>query len=258
LTKSSIPPIIILDILKIFEYFISAGYIIMVSYYMEAYMIKRAAITAALAMAVFAACSGGPKPVDAPEYAQKTDTYVVADHKAKAVGQDVPDWVTLYISDGIVAVEALDAFKDKYVFIGEDSGTNLNALRQWSTGFTVNQEIGRMVSSRVEAKFVGAAAGSPDAEYGRYFEDVVKGVAEARFSGARKENDYWILKRYFKADGRNIDRETYDYYVLVTIDKSALQQQIDAVISGAGSDAPLNREQRTAVDRVKEAFYEGF
>jgi hypothetical protein len=208
----------------------------------------------------FAACSSRPKTVavEAPKYEEKTEAYVVLDHKAKAVGQDVPDWVTLYISDGLPGVERLDQFKDKYVFVGEDTGTNLNALRQWSSGFTVAQEMARMVSTRVQAKFVGAAAGSPDSEYGRYFEDVVKNVSSASFSGARKENDYWLFKRYFKADGKTVDQEAYDFYVLVTIDKGILERQISEVLDGTKTDAPLTREQQTAVERVKEAFYEGF
>ncbi|MDR2402804.1 MAG: hypothetical protein LBD78_02120 [Spirochaetaceae bacterium] len=209
---------------------------------------------------VFAACSSRPKTVavEAPKYEEKTEAYVVLDHKAKAVGEDVPDWVTLYISDGLPGVERLDQFKDEYVFVGEDTGTNLNALRQWSSGFTVAQEMARMVSTRVQAKFVGAVAGSPDLEYGRYFEDVVKNVASASFSGARKENDYWLLKRYFMADGKTVDREAYDFYVLVTIDKGILERQINEVLDGTKTDAPLTREQQTAVERVKEAFYEGF
>jgi hypothetical protein len=208
---------------------------------------------------LFMACSSAPRtaPVKAPDYVEKTSAYELVDHKAKAVGQEVPDWVTLYISDGIHGVESLPEFQDKYVFVGEDSGSNLNALRQWTSGFTVNQEIARMVSTRVQAKFAGAAAGSPDAEYGRYFEDVVKSVGEASFSGARKENDYWLFKRYFSANRKTVD-QTYDFYVLVTIDKPILEQQINNVLNGVRVDQPLTREQETAVDRVKEAFYEGF
>jgi hypothetical protein len=214
---------------------------------------------AALA-AVLTGCAGGPKTkeVQAPDYVEKTSTYVVVDHKAKAVGQDVPDWVTMYISDGLSGVESLPQFQDKYVFVGEDTGTNLNALRQWTSGFTVSQEIARMVSSRVQAKFVGAAAGSPEAEYGRYFEDVVKNMGSASFSGARKENDYWLLKRYLKSDRKSVDREAYDFYVLVTIGKEDLEQQISKVLDGTKPDQAFTREQQTAVDRVKEAFYEGF
>jgi hypothetical protein len=194
----------------------------------------------------------------APEYVEKSQAYEVLDHKTKAVGQDVPEWVTRYISGGLTEVEQMPAYTDKYVFIGEDSGTNLNALRQWTSGFTVAQDLSRMVSTRVQARFAGAAAGSPDDEYGRYFEAVVKNASDATYSGARKENDFWILKRYFKADKKSVDREVYDFYVLVSIDKASLEQQITALLNGTKTDTPPTKEQATAIDRVKEAFYEGF
>jgi hypothetical protein len=155
-------------------------------------------------------------------------------------------------------VEALPEHRDKYVFIGLDTGTNLNALTQWSRSYTVNQEIAQMVNTRVQAKFAGAAAGSPEAAFGRYFENVVQSVSLASFSGARKEKDFWLLKRYFKADGKTIDREVYDYYVLVSIDKDLLERQVDTVLDRAERETTLTSEQETAVERVREAFYEGF
>ncbi|MDL2229002.1 hypothetical protein LJC14_02005 [Treponema sp. OttesenSCG-928-L16] len=222
---------------------------------------KKFLIVLAAAAIAFAACSSTPEETaqtPPPQYVEQTDTYVVLDHKTKALGQDVPEWVTRFISEGVTGVESMPAYKDKYVFIGEDMGSNLNALRQWATGFTVNQEMSRMVSTRVQGKFAGAAVGSPDDEYGRYFENVVKSVTEASFSGARKESDFWLLKRYFKADGKSVDREEYEIYILTTIDKALLERQLDAVLEKAESDSSPTTEQKTAIDRVKEAFYEGF
>ncbi|MDR1373957.1 MAG: hypothetical protein LBJ24_03200 [Treponema sp.] len=207
-----------------------------------------------ISLLVLAGCASNK----APEYVEKTKAYEVLDHKTMAVGQDVPGWVTRYIDGGLVEVEKMPDFQNKYVFIGEDSGTNLNALRQWTSGFTVAQDLSRMVSTRVQARFAGAGAGSPDDEYGRYFEAVVKNASDATYSGARKENDFWILKRYFAGDGKSVDREVYDFYVLVTIDKNSLEQQINAILNGTRADTPPSREQAVAIDRVKEAFYEGF
>jgi hypothetical protein len=87
---------------------------------------------------------------------------------------------------------------------------------------------------------------------------VVKTASDATYSGARKEADFWVLKRYFKEDGKTVDREVYDYYVLVTIDKETLKKQIENVLNGVKPDKPLTKEQQTAVDRVKQSFYEGF
>jgi hypothetical protein len=215
------------------------------------------------AVLAFSACSSKPRTqaeplAPAPQYIERTETYVVLEHKNTAVGQDVPDWVTRYIAGGLSGVEAMPEYEGKYVFVGEDSGGNLNALRQWSSGFSVAQDISRMVSRRVQDRFAGAAAGSPDDAYGRYFENVVKSSSDASYSGARKETDFWIKKRYFKADGKTVDREVYDYYILVSIDKTLLEQQINNVLNNVSADVPPTREQATAYDRVKEAFYEGF
>jgi hypothetical protein len=215
-------------------------------------------IVSLVAAAVAVMSCATPSPNKKPDTKKPVPKFDVIEHKASSIGGDIPEWVTVYVSDGNAGVEALAKYKDKFVFVGEDSGTNLNALRMWAQGFNVAQDLARLVSTRVQAKFAGAIAGSPDAEVGRYFENVVKNVADATITGARKETDFWVFKRYYKADGRTLDREVYDYYVLTTIDKEMLKKQLDAVISGAKTDKPLTKEQTTAVDRVKEAFYEGF
>ena len=225
---------------------------------------KKVILVLSLVAASFAAlsCGSAPKPAAASEKPAETKRvvpkYDILDHKSMALGGEPPEWVTVYTNDGISGVEALDKFKEKYVFVGEDSGTNRSALAAWVQGFNVAQEMARLMSTRVQAKFAGAAAGSPDDEYGRYFENVVKSVADATITGARKDNDFWILKRYYKEDGKTIDREVYDYYVLVTIDKATLQKQLEDILNGVKVDKPLSKEQQTAVDRVKESFYEGF
>ncbi len=218
---------------------------------------KKIAIIITSVILAFAVISCGSSPTT-PTLEKKGPAYEVIDHKTMVIGGDIPGWVASFIDAGIQGIEAMPAFKDKYVFIAEDTGTNRSALSMWMTGFNVGQEIARMVSTRVQAKFVGAAAGSPDDEFGRYFENVVKNAAEASYSGARKENDFWVLRRFFKADGKTVDREEYTMYILVTVDKPILDQQIEAVLNGTVADKPLTRDQQTAVDRVKEAFYEGF
>ncbi|GAB1484622.1 hypothetical protein MASR2M78_34400 [Treponema sp.] len=205
-------------------------------------------------------CASKPPVVQEVKPAPKVNVpkYEVIEHKTMAIGGDIPEWVNVYVQDGMTGVEALPKYKDKYVFVGEDSGTNLNALRIWSQGFTVAQDLARLVSTRVQSKFAGAAAGSPDDEFGRYFENVVKSASDATYTGARKDTDFWVYKRYFKADGKAVDREVYDYYVLVTIDREILKRQLDDILNGVKVDKPLTKEQKTAVDRVKESFYEGF
>ncbi|WP_304224172.1 hypothetical protein [Gracilinema caldarium] len=227
---------------------------------MKKIYVAMAAIAVALVALSFAGCASQPAAQDSKaQVPAKGPNYVVIDHKTMALGGSIPDWLEVYMNGGgLRDIEALPKYKDVFVFVGEDSGTNLNALRQWATGFSVAQDMARLVSTRVQARFAGAAAGSPDDEYGRYFENVVKTASDATYSGARKEADFWVLKRYFKDDGKTVDREVYDYYVLVTIDKETLKKQIENVLNGVKPDKPLTKEQQTAVDRVKQSFYEGF
>jgi len=220
--------------------------------------VKKVILIVSLVAASFAVMNCGGAPQKKPDMKKVVAKFEVIEHKASSIGGDIPDWVTTYIYEGNTGVEAIAKYKDKFVFVGEDSGTNLNALRMWAQGFNVAQDLARLVSMRVQAKFAGAMAGSPDAEVGRYFENVVKNVADATITGARKDTDFWVYKRYFKDDGKTEDKVVYDYYVLTTIDREMLKKQLDAVISGAKAEKPLTKEQATAADRVKEAFYEGF
>lgn len=215
-------------------------------------MKKITAIALAIAALVSGACSSGPK-TGPSGVVEKTADYVVVNYQGKDFGGEVPEWVKLRESSGMTAVEALDQYKNSYCFISIDTGKNINALRNWAAGFSVPQEMARMVSTRIDARFAGAAVGSPDTEYGSYYENVVRNAARAQFSGARKEADFWILRRY-KAD----QREEYTYYVLVTVDRPTFEQQINDVLNGTKTDEPLTTEQQAAVDRVREAFYEGF
>ncbi|MDR2901103.1 MAG: hypothetical protein LBV20_06245 [Treponema sp.] len=224
-------------------------------------MKKMLVLSIALAALLFSACSSNPDIIPlgpAPEYQQQTDAYIIIDHKNNVISRDIPEWVTRYISGGVREVEAMPIYQNAYVFIGEDKGTNLQALKQWVSNFSVTQDLARMVSSRVQLRFTNAATGSPDEEYGRYFENVVKNVTDVSFSGARKETDFWLLKRYFQADGQTVEREEYEYFVLVTIDRSLLQRQIDDVLDRANAATQLSDEESAAVIRVKEVFYEGF
>jgi len=225
--------------------------------------VKKIYVAMAVALVALSVAGCASKPAVVQETKEqvpaKGPNYVVIDHKTMALGGAIPEWLEVYMNGGgLRDIEALPKYKDVFVFVGEESGTNLNALRTWATGFSVAQDMARLVSTRVQARFAGAAAGSPDDEYGRYFENVVKTASDATYSGARKEADFWVLKRYFKDDGKTVDREVYDYYVLVTIDRETLKKQIENVLNGVKPDKPLTKEQQTAVDRVKQSFYEGF
>jgi hypothetical protein len=97
------------------------------------------------------------------------------------------------------------------------------------------------------------AALYPDDEYGEFFETLVRKASDAVYTGAIKEDTFWI-KQWDNALGR----ERYVFFVLVTMEKSGLQTQIRALLAEIRPIVPPTREQTASINRLKETFFEGF
>lgn len=173
--------------------------------------------------------------------------YEMIDHKTRDFGGSVPDWVTKSASE----LEGQGKYADYYVFMDDQVGRDLEGLKLWARGFSVASEIARMVSTRVEDKFVGAAAGDRNSLEG-YMEEVVKSVSEAQYSGARTEEDFWVKRR--KASDNS---EDYRYLFLVTVPKQQIDDAIKRALKAADEEDKPTADKQTAIDRVKAAFDEG-
>jgi hypothetical protein len=215
-----------------------------------------AALTGVLSLT---ACIATPQrvvnPIPLLPQVEEPAMYRIVNHKNEASGQDIPEWLRRYLAEGIAGIEAMRQFENVYAFVGMASGTNMKALEQWAAGFTAVQDLPRLVADRVQSRFI-AASGSPDAEYGRYFEQAIKGVSDIRYTGARKEADFWVLKHYPGEDGETPEREVYEFYVLVTTNRANLMEGINTVLNGI--QVTITREQSAAVARLRERFYDGF
>jgi hypothetical protein len=174
------------------------------------------------------------------------------EHKGSKLGiNQLPVWVQTYVERGIPGLEALSDFDGQYCFVGESTGTNLNALTTWASSYNVARDMATSVSNSVDAKFVGSETGSPQANYGSYYETVVTTTANATYSGARKINDWWVLTRRTEP-GSKKSTEEYTYYVLYTIDRQSLDQQILGIMSQVSSAG--NTEQQRAINNVRAAM----
>jgi hypothetical protein len=218
--------------------------------------VKRALIAAALILSLLAVVGCTSTPAPEPKKistANVAPTFKVIDHKYAAAGREWPEWVFQETFD----LERMDQYKDMYLFKFEEEGQNLDSVKTWTNNFSAASEIAKVVSTKVQQKFAGAQAGDKD-KLGVYFENVVKLVSEANYSGAKKVSDYWVLKSYFKDDGVSEKERKYAYYLLFSIPKATLQELINQKIKEAGQAVKATAEQATAMDRVKESFYEGF
>jgi hypothetical protein len=199
-----------------------------------------------------------PVPVYSPPMAAEKPAIQIVEHQYSTLNRAAPDWIVQYLSDGIPGVEALFRFTDSYVFIDENSGTNINALNQWAEGFVPAQDFGQLLSARVQARFIGKTGGTPDRDYGRYFEAAVRAVADRSYTDVQVEGRFWVIRQYTGDGVTRGSQKIYDYYILISIKKEELKTQLNNVLRNALADLKPTREQNTAINRLRDAFYDSF
>lgn len=224
--------------------------------------VKSVAVLAAATILILASCSSSKKD-SAPSEVDTSNAVrtEVIEHKGSALGiTTLPTWVSTYITSGITGLEKMDDYKDVYCFVGEETGTNINALTTWASMFDASSDIASTISNRVATLFTGSAAGSPSDEYGTYYEQIVRTAANATYSGARRINDWWVLTRRYEGRSTKTSDYTQEYtaYVLYTISRETLDRQILGMLDGT-STKDLTDAQKTAISNVKEIMRaEGF
>ncbi|MDR2476668.1 MAG: hypothetical protein LBD18_02640 [Treponema sp.] len=225
---------------------------------------------------VFSACASQKKIVFRPSSVSNEGPVTEKASKKREIiesqngfaGSMIPNWVNRFLEGGIKEVEALSAFEDMYVFIGENRGSNFNALRQWADGFTVTQDLPRLVTRRIEQRLVAAASLYPDDEYGEYFEALIKSASNADYPGSIKQGSFWIRQRIYPEDEMDSSdgsrqaasgiEECYEFFVLIRIEKTALQSCIRNLMAKIKTSAPPTREQSAAINHIQHNFFEGF
>jgi len=228
-----------------------------------------ACIPLLLAALLFTACTSQrsirfvPDPVQNEQQGQtgSSNPWQIIESQDGYGENGLPAWVRSYLDKGVRGIEALDDYQGKYVFVGKNRGDNFNALQQWAKGFTVAQDLPRLIVQRVEQRFVAAAALYPDDEYGEYFAHMIKKVSDEEYSGAVKENTFWAKQRKIIVDPEteeSIVTERYEFLVMLSIDREAFQTQIRNIMAGIKTNIPPTRDQAAAVSKIRLAFFEGF
>jgi hypothetical protein len=170
----------------------------------------------------------------------------------------MPEWVGRYADAGFAGVETLPEFEGRYVFVSRQTGNSLDPLLLWAAGFSIERDFPRLVSARIQARFILGGNENPGDEYGRYFEAVVKNASDSTFEGASLEGSFWIKKRIFTDDGLSPMGEVYEYLIMTSISREILRGQIDMLLTTTRTNETPSREQATASMRLRLNFYEGF
>ena len=164
-------------------------------------------------------------------------TFVELENKGTAFNTPPPEWIRNYVSHGISRVQSLVEFRDKYCIIGEETGTNKQFVLAWADNFSAQQRIGAMlrttIVSEYQARVRGIAqtagvAGTSGVEstYQQEIESVINTVINVSYSGAFREDDWWILRRRYDPDNLGSYTDEYMAWVLYTIPKVELNRQV--------------------------------
>jgi len=234
-----------------------------------------------LAAFLFAACTSPspkgkvlfiPDPAQNDQQGQPglSDSWQILESQSGPGEDGLPAWVRSYFDGGVRRIETLDAYH-KYVFIGKNRGDNFNALQQWANGFTVAQDLPRLIVQRVEQRLVAAAVLYPDDEYGEYFAHMIKRVSDAEYPGAVKEHIFWTKQRKIPSEAEteeeniaadNIEHadnaDRYEFLILFSMDQEAFQTQINNIMEDIKTTTAPTRDQTAAINKIRLTFFEGF
>jgi len=172
------------------------------------------------------ACATGPKA-----------RVVELENKGTGMGISTPSWITTYVAHGVKRLQAQSDYRDKYVVIGEETGVNRQFVIAWADHFSAQQRIGAMLrttiasnySARVQAaaQSTGLTGNTPSSgTYQQEIDNIISAVINVSYSGAQREADWWTLRRRYDPDQKDTYTDAYTAYVLYTIPKSQLNEQV--------------------------------
>jgi len=173
--------------------------------------------------------------------------------------RNLPGWLSSFISGGIGEVERMGAYYGKYIFIGSNEGVNFTAMNIWADNFSAAKDFTILAAERIERRMISWASLYPDYEYGLFFETMVKKAYSTVYTGAVKEDTYWIkMKVIQENDYIEEYTEIYNFFVLISIDKMTLQAIISKLMAESLSAVTPTSEQRDSINRMRQNFYERF
>jgi len=169
--------------------------------------------------------------------------------------RQIPAWLRSFLNGGIEAVEKLDTYNNKYVFIGINEGKNISVLNKWIEFYTVTQDFPMLAAARIEKRLYLTLSLYPDDEYGAFYETMMHNAYNAVYTGAVKEDNYWIKTR---SENAGEPSENYKFFVLITIEKNAMQSIIRNMMTKTTADVTMTPVQNNSVNRLRITFFEGF
>jgi len=232
-------------------------------------------IFATIGILLFPTCGGKkniilkPDPIrDMFEHSGPKEIWELIETQNGPLEKAIPEWVSLYLNESISGTKSLEENNNKYFFIVANHGIILTALKHWANGFSEEWDFPGLLVQRVEQRLVSTASLYPDDEYGEFFENMIKQVSDGDYPGVVKEQIFWIKQKQIPPDDEDEDNppelssyfipERYKIFLLLSIDKEALQKQIRQIMSEIRTQRSQTRDHTAAINRIRNTFFEGF
>lgn len=178
----------------------------------------------------------------------KTD-YVFVDSIAPS--KAVPSWVEANPS----ALEAEALTPGYYPIIVRQSGESLDYVKLIVNRMDIPIQAASEISSSVRGVAAEMSTVGND-EVSRALSLVSENLVKAKVSGLRKNQEWWVLKKYTKngtAGNKTYKKgeSVYDYAVMYIVDKKIMQRLLqDAMRDAVGKDPSLALEVKDTLDQL--------
>lgn len=183
---------------------------------------------------------------------------VLLEDKGTAFGVKTPKWVETAIIGGAKDVEKLPDYKDFVVFVAQFEAQNLQSAQLLAERMQAQTELASYLSTRVKDAFKGANVADADSKnFGVYGERFVASVAQATYTGFRRDSDWWVKVQTYTPDNKP-DKQLYRVIQLWTISKDMLKKQFDMMFAQAAGSTPPTPETKRAMDLVQNTVAADF
>ena len=183
---------------------------------------------------------------------------VLLEDKGTAFGVKTPKWVETAIIGGSKDVEKLPDYKDFVVFVAQFEAQNLQSAQLLAERMQAQTELASYLSTRVKDAFKGANVADADSKnFGVYGERFVASVAEAKYTGFRRDSDWWVKVQTYTPDNKP-DKQLYRVIQLWTISKDMLKKQFDMMFAQVAGSTPPTPETKRAMDLVQNTVAADF
>lgn len=183
---------------------------------------------------------------------------LLIEDKGTAYGIKTPKWVETAIIGGAKDIEKLPDYKNFVVVVAQFEAQNLQSAQLLAERMQAQTELASYLSTRVKDAFKGANVADADSKnFGVYGERFVASAAEAKYSGFRRDTDWWVKVQTYTDDGKP-DKQIYRVIQLWTIEKEMLKKQFDMILSGIQASVAPTPETKRAMDLVQGTIAKDF